>query len=117
MGSTSSGLGRSVRSGSGPAIAEDALVGVDRLVGLASILGERDGAILGGLGEGIGPTITLGGGAFGAGAGMYGCLRPPESDIVGTFLVEEEGVRIPFDSLISWGLSSHMEEGGFGGLG
>lgn len=70
-----------------------------RGVGLAVIFGSVDGtASLGGLGEVIGPTTTLGGVGFGAGAGMYGCLSPPESDTIGTFLGGGEGVRIPFDS-------------------
>ena len=36
--------------------------------------------------------------------------------MVGTFLADEDGVRIPFVSLISWGLSSQLDEGGFGGV-
>src|SRR5207302_9172366 len=45
------------------------------------------GRALGTKGLVIGPTITLGGTIFGAGAGMEGCLSPPESETDGAFLV------------------------------
>ena len=57
----------------------------------------------------IGPTITLGGTVFGAGAGMYGVFSPPDSETEGAFLVGAEGVRIPRDSPMNLGLSSQLE--------
>ncbi len=53
--------------------------------------------------------MTLGGMFFGAGAGMYGCLRPPDSETAGTLLGGGEGLRIPFDSPTYLGLSSQLE--------
>jgi hypothetical protein len=107
-----------MEGGTGLSMAEEGLGCDGRLVGLAVILGIGDGLIFGGLGDevgpGIGPAITFGGAAFGTGAGMYGCLRPPESEIAGTFLVVVEGVRIPLVSLMSWGLSSQLEAETFG---
>jgi hypothetical protein len=66
------------------------------------------GMIFGGEGLVMGPTMTLGGIIFGAGAGMYGVFRPPESETEGAFLVGAEGVRIPRDSPMNLGLSSQL---------
>src|SRR5947199_8049747 len=55
----------------------------------------------------MGPAITLGWVVLGAGAGMYGCLNPPESETVGAFRVDD-GVRLPFDSPMNCGLSSQL---------
>jgi hypothetical protein len=71
-----------------------------RAVGRAKILVDGDVVIFAGAICGIGPAIALGGGALGAGAGMYGCFSPPVSETGGAFLGEDEGVRIPFDSPI-----------------
>ena len=59
----------------------------------------------------VGPTMMLGI-IFGAGEGMYGCLRPPDSDTAGAFRGEGEGVRIPVDSPLNLGLSSQLDETG-----
>lgn len=121
VGSASSTCGASMTGGAGLATAAEVLSCVDRLVGLAVILGIGDWLIFCGMGDGlgvdIGPTMMLGGAAFDTGAGMYGCLSPPESEIVGTFLVDGEGVRIPLVSLMSWGLSSQLDAEGFWGVG
>ena len=72
---------------------------VDLLVGLACGLGI----------ELIGPTITLAGTFFGAGLGMYGCLRPPDSETTGILLGGDEGLSMPFDSPKYLGLSSQLD--------
>jgi hypothetical protein len=89
----------------------------DRGVGLAvgtGFLGEPivrggRGVIFGAGGLVIGPMMTLGGTIFGAGAGMYGVLNPPESETDGAFLIGAEGVRILRDSPMNLGLSSQLE--------
>ncbi len=58
----------------------------------------------------MGPTITLAGTLFGAGLGMYGCLRPPDSETTGIRFGGGEGLSIPFDSPKYFGLSSQIEE-------
>ncbi len=72
---------------------------------------------LGGVGDDIGPTTTLAGAVFGAGDGMYGCLNPAESETTGIFLGGREGVNIPLDSPVNWGLSSQFVAAVVGGLG
>ena len=67
------------------------------------------GRILGIEGFVIGPTITLGGTILVAGAGMYGCFSPPESETAGALLGGDDGVRIPLDSPMNLGLSSQLE--------
>src|SRR6266480_4167374 len=57
----------------------------------------------------IGPTITLGGTILGAGAGMYGCFSPPESETAGALLGGDDGVKIPLDSPMNLGLSSQHD--------
>ncbi len=57
----------------------------------------------------MGPAITLGWVVLGAGAGMYGCLT------VGAFRADD-GVRMPFDSPMNCGLSSHLAADDFGVL-
>lgn len=84
---------------------------IDRPAVLGRILG---GAVVeGGLGVTglvMGPTMMFG--IFGAGAGMYGCLRPPDSDTAGAFRGAGDGVRIPVDSPLNLGLSSQLDETG-----
>src|SRR5436305_14141852 len=63
----------------------------------------------------MGPAITLGWVVLGAGAGMYGCLNPPESETVGAFRADD-GVRTPFDSPMNCGLSSQLAAGDLGVL-
>lgn len=63
----------------------------------------------------MGPAITLGWVVLGAGAGMYGCLNPPESETVGAFRADD-GVRMPFDSPMNCGLSSQLAADDFGVL-
>jgi hypothetical protein len=74
VGSASSTFGSSMAGGIGLVMVVVVLGCVDRLVGLAVILGIGDGLTFGGLGEklgvDIGPTMTFGGAVFGTGAGM-----------------------------------------------
>ena len=44
-----------------------------------------------------------------AGAGMYGCLSPEDSEIGGNLLGGADGVSILFDSPANFGLSSQLE--------
>ncbi len=96
-GSSVSGLGVSAGGVIGVPVPSVILGVAVRVAGLAVILAGGGKAGVFGVGAGIGPTVMLGVG-LGAGAGMYGCFNPPDSETVGAFLALDEGVRIPFDS-------------------
>ena len=54
--------------------------------------------------------MMFGGEAFGGGAGMYGCLRPEDSGTSEPWgCGGNEGVMIPFASLVYFGLSSQVD--------
>lgn len=57
----------------------------------------------------VGPTTKLLGEGFGAGAGMYGCLRPLGSVTIGTLRGAEDGVTSPLDSPVNLGISSQLD--------
>ena len=99
-------MGRGVPIGSG--IFGEA---IDRPAFLERILGvtvEEGGLNV--IGFVIGPTMRLAEGGFGAGAGMYGCLRPLDSVTTGILRGAGDGVRIPLDSPTILGLSSQLDE-------
>lgn len=88
-----------------------------RGVGRAVILGVCEVfVILGFTRAGEGSETGLDEVILGAGAGMYCCFSPPESETTGTLLAVEDGVRIPLDSPTICGLSSQTADGGFGGV-
>lgn len=83
---------------------------MDRPALLERILGVTVG--VGGLkaiGFVVGPTMKLVGEGLGAGAGMYGCLRPLGSDTTGTLRGAEGGVTVPLDSPVNLELSSQLD--------